>query len=187
MKYAFFENVSLRGYTTSYRGRATFANGKFQGRVQSIMYGEGGALVRDFSFLFGDMPQKAQPGINHWVNVENVQRVGVAALNQAYFYLDISNRSATYNQISDVQSGRAGEDHANAVGSGYFGAVWSLTRPEKIRFIGSYIASQNPGTAPVTFDGTTVNLGGYRRPKTPVSGGGLGGVDLGGGDRRGCA
>jgi len=169
MKYATFENGSLRGYTSSYRGRATFANGKFQGRVQSIMYGEGGALVRDFSFLFNGLPQKAQAGINSWVNVENVQRVGAhyfsGALDNSYYAIDISNRFATFNSISDIQNGRGADN--NAVGSGYFGAIWSLTRPEGIRFVGQYIAAGSPGTAPVSFNGTTLDLGTYVRP--PVS------------------
>ncbi|TVR54394.1 MAG: tandem-95 repeat protein, partial [Puniceicoccaceae bacterium] len=61
--YAKYENLSLRGFETTFRGRGLFAGGEFSGRQQSLIYGEGGALVRDLPALFsrvsGQSPQAA--------------------------------------------------------------------------------------------------------------------------------
>ncbi|MCC6231852.1 MAG: hypothetical protein IT580_04370, partial [Verrucomicrobiales bacterium] len=82
--YAKYENEVLRGFETSYRGRARFGfdsetgSYKFLGRVQSVIYGEGGAVLRDFPEFFtrGNFVQKPQAHISHPFNLENVERIG---------------------------------------------------------------------------------------------------------------
>jgi len=104
--YAKYENEVLRGFDTSYRGRARFGfdestqSYQFLGRVQSLMYGEGGAILRDFPEFFGRGPagQKAQAGISARFNVENLERIGWWTAGIPYFWNDLAQRSQSTNQ-----------------------------------------------------------------------------------------
>ncbi|MFW6354595.1 MAG: Ig-like domain-containing protein, partial [Verrucomicrobiota bacterium] len=69
-KYARFENESLRGFHSTIRGRAIFRDGQFAYRQQSILYGEGSAMYRDFGDIVGFVRnQKMQTGLNSPFNV----------------------------------------------------------------------------------------------------------------------
>src|SRR5690606_34566641 len=68
--YAKYENMSLRGLDSSLRGRALFADGKYVGRHTSALFGEGGAIVRDFGQFFDTVPQQLQGGLSNRFNVQ---------------------------------------------------------------------------------------------------------------------
>ncbi|MGE3313220.1 MAG: hypothetical protein AB7O66_24910, partial [Limisphaerales bacterium] len=104
--YAKYENEVLRGFDTSYRGRARFgyneATGSygFLGRVQSVIYGEGGAILRDFPQFFsrGGIDQVPQAAISSRFNVENLERIGWWTAGVPYFWNDLAQRSQSTNQ-----------------------------------------------------------------------------------------
>jgi hypothetical protein len=104
--YAKYENEVLRGFDTSYRGRARFGfdettkQYQFLGRVQSVLYGEGGAVLRDFPEFFQRtvIPQAAQTSISSRFNVENLERIGWWTAGIPYFWNDLAQRSQSTNQ-----------------------------------------------------------------------------------------
>jgi hypothetical protein len=70
--YAKYENQSLRGFDTTYRGRATFTKNGFE-RQSSVIYGAGGAITRDLPDLFS-IRQPLQEAVSRPFNVENLDR-----------------------------------------------------------------------------------------------------------------
>ncbi|HEX8310815.1 MAG TPA: hypothetical protein VF614_05820, partial [Chthoniobacteraceae bacterium] len=116
-------NGSLRGFGSSYRGSALFEAGSFKGRNQSLIYGEGGAVVRDFGFLFGGFPQTLQREINQPVNVANLLRIGdfylrktaTNAIPPIYFVNDLAQRGLTTNELFGIRAGNPGASFASIV------------------------------------------------------------------------
>jgi hypothetical protein len=110
--YAKFENGSMRGFGSSFRGSALFENGRFAGRNQSLIYGQGGAMVRDFGFLFDGIPQKLQSQISHPINISNTIRLGsyafVKIAEPAIFYNDLAQRGVTTNQFFNDRAEHSG-------------------------------------------------------------------------------
>ncbi len=115
--YAGYENESLRGFDSSLRGRLVFENGVFVERQQSVIYGAGGAITRDFGQFFENLPQERQAGVSNVFNSEIFWRAGVPVAGAAvgrqaltfahnfivprYIGYELNNRAGTANTMTN--------------------------------------------------------------------------------------